>query len=214
MNFLIVDDHAIIRQACSSLLTEVFPHVTVTEADSGEEAWRVIPEQDFDLLILDTSLPGISGIETARRIREHKRKERILFFSMFDEPAVVRQAIDAGALGYVCKRSNPSVLIEAVRTVLNGRPFVEHELSMKLAFRGETSQHSLYSPGMTPREFEVFVLMAGGKPVVDIALHLCLSNKTVANYVTGIKSKLGVRTEAELVHKAIEMGVIRVGSTA
>ncbi|MDO6748711.1 LuxR C-terminal-related transcriptional regulator, partial [Gilvimarinus sp. 1_MG-2023] len=137
---------------------------------------------------------------------------RILFFSMFREAEVVRQAISVGALGYVCKSSSSSLLVDAARSVMLGRPFVEHELSINLVFRGTNLNPSIYDV-MTPREFEVLVMMAAGKRVQDVAVSLSLSSKTISNYVTAIKSKLGVRTDAELVHKAIELGVIRIAAS-
>ncbi|MDO6682799.1 MULTISPECIES: response regulator transcription factor [unclassified Oceanobacter] len=212
MNILVVDDHGIVRQGCAALLSQHFRQAEIVEVDSGEAACQACRKQHFDLVVVDYCLPGISGIETCRRLLQHDDSLRILFFSMFREAEVVRQAISVGALGYVCKSSSSSLLVDAARSVMLGRPFVEHELSINLVFRGTNLNPSIYDV-MTPREFEVLVMMAAGKRVQDVAVSLSLSSKTISNYVTAIKSKLGVRTDAELVHKAIELGVIRIAAS-
>ena len=213
MNILVVDDHAIVRQGCVTLLQEVLKDALITEACEGEQAIQLAAEQVFDLVILDTRMPGISGLETARRLLQRRPSTRVLFFSMYEENGVVRQAMELGASGYVCKRSAPAVLIEAVKAVLAGRLFVEHDLSMQLAF-GRPNRPDSQADELTAREFEVFTQLASGQSADEVALRLHLSKKTVANYATAIKSKLALRSDAELVHKAIEMGVIEVGKHA
>ena len=114
MNIVLVDDHAVVRQGYASLLRAVLPTMEVREAASGEEALARVQEQVPNLVIMDFGLPGISGLETTRRLRQRLPQLRVLFFSMHDELPLVRQALEAGALGYLTKNSAPEVLIEAV----------------------------------------------------------------------------------------------------
>src|SRR5690606_6974340 len=131
-----------------------------------------------------------------------------LFFSMHGELTLVRQALDAGAAGYITKGASPQVLIEAVRRVLSGHAYIEQPLATELArnpVHGGSPDPRLQ--GMTQREFEIFVMLARGTPARQIAEQLCISGKTVSNYLTLLKSKLQVGSHAELVHLAIDTGV-------
>lgn len=212
MKILITDDHAVVRQGYASLLSVLLDPCEVIEAGSGEEACSKVTEQDVDMLIVDINLPGISGIEAARRILKRDPEARILFFSMYDEMPMVQQALDTGALGYITKSSSPEVLIEAVRKVAMGQIYVEHDLAMRLAMRQPPRNQSHQRlQDMTQREFEVFVMLARGFSVKAVAEQLCISAKTVSNYTAMLKSKLEVDSTTELVHLAIEAGVLKVG---
>ena len=213
MKILVTDDHAVVRQGYTSLLSIMLEPCEVQEAASGEEACRLASEQDFDVIILDINLSGISGIETASRILRRDSAARILFFSMYDEIPMVQQALDAGGCGYITKSSPPSVLVDAVQKVAAGQLYVEHELAMRLAMNRQP-QTILDSrlQDMTQREFEVFVMLAKGLSVRLIAEQLCISAKTVSNYTAMLKSKLQVASNTELVHLAIETGVIKVAA--
>ncbi|MGE8063336.1 response regulator [Pseudomonas sp. NPDC089547] len=210
MNIVLVDDHAVVRQGYASLLRAVLPAMEVREAASGEEALVRVQEQVPNLVIMDFGLPGISGLETTRRLRQRLPQLRVLFFSMHDELPLVRQALEAGASGYLTKNSAPEVLIEAVQRVLAGHAYIEQPLATQLAC---TSQHSASDPRlqrMTQRELEIFTMLAKGTPARVIAEQLCISGKTVSNHLTLLKSKLQVSSHAELVHLGIDLGVVRV----
>lgn len=210
MRILITDDHAVVRQGYTSLLRVLLPSCEVVEAGSGEQAVSTCQNEEIDLVIMDVNLPGISGIEAARRILVRNDEIKILFFSMYMELPLVKQALDAGAHGYVTKSSAPDVLIDAVNRVSQGQIYVEHELAMKLAMN-RTEQVDQRLRDMTQREFEVFVMLARGLSVKLIAERLCISSKTVSNYTANLKSKLQVTSTAELVHLAIETGIIQLG---
>lgn len=207
MNILLVDDHAVVRQGYSSLLRALLPAMEVREAATGEEALIRVQESVPHLVIMDFGLPGISGLETTRRLRQRLPQLRILFFSMHDELPLVRQALDAGATGYLTKSSAPQVLIEAVRRVLAGHAYIEQPLATQLACHQDASDPRLHS--MTQRELEIFVMLAKGTPARQIAEQLSISSKTVSNHLTLLKSKLQVSSHAELVHLGIDMGVVR-----
>jgi DNA-binding NarL/FixJ family response regulator len=165
--------------------------------------------------VLDIGLPGISGLETCRRLRQRLPQLPVLFFSMHDELSLVRQALDAGASGYITKSSAPDVLVEAVRRTLAGHMYIEQELATQLACH--KSSHGALDPrlqSMTPREMEVFVMLSRGFPTQQIAAKLCISHKTVSNYMTLLKHKLQVSSHVELVHLAIDTGVLRIGEAS
>ena len=206
MNILLVDDHAVVRQGYASLLRALLPAIEVREAASGEEALARVQEAVPNLVIMDFGLPGISGLETTRRLRQRLPQLRVLFFSMHDELPLVRQALDAGAAGYLTKSSAPQVLIEAVRRILDGHAYIEQPLATQLAC--QAADPRLHS--MTPRELEIFLMLAKGTPARQIAEQLSISSKTVSNHLTLLKSKLQVSSHAELVHVGIDLGVVRV----
>ena len=206
MKVLLVDDHAVVRQGYASLLRALLPEVQLREACDGEQALQRVQEEIPNLVIMDIGLPGISGLETTRRLRQRLPQLRVLFFSMHDELPLVRQALEAGASGYLTKSSAPEVLIEAVRRVLDGHAYIEQSLATQLAYTPSDQRLQ----GMTPRELEIFLMLARGTPTRAIADQLNISSKTVSNHLTLLKSKLQVSSHAELVHLGIDLGVVRV----
>lgn len=212
MKILLVDDHAVVRQGYASLLRALLPDVQLREACDGEQALQRVQEEIPNLVIMDIGLPGISGLETTRRLRQRLPQLRVLFFSMHDELPLVRQALDAGAIGYLTKNSSPEVLVEAVKRTVAGHAYIEQPLATQLACN-PTSADGL-DPRLrelTQREFEIFVMLARGLPPRRIAEKLCISAKTLSNYQTLVKNKLQISSQAELVHLAIDSGVVRVG---
>ncbi len=215
MKILLVDDHAVVRQGYASLLSACLPDVEIAQACSGEDALQCMPAVNPHLVILDIGLPGISGLETCRRLRQRLPQLPVLFFSMHDELSLVRQALDAGAAGYISKSAEPEVLIEAVRRTLSGQMYIEQAIATQLACHK-------YLPGaidprlqsMTPREMEVFVMLSRGFSTLQIAEKLSISSKTVSNYMTLLKQKLQVTSHVELVHLAIDTGVLRIGEAS
>lgn len=211
MKILIADDHSVVRQGYASLLQAKFSPCDIVEADSGERACELYTSERPDLAILDIGLPGISGIEAAQRILETDPEARVLFFSMYDESQVVKQALAAGGLGYITKSGPPSTLIEAVRKVAKGEPFIEYDLVMRVGLN-QTGSVDQRLKSLTQKEFEVFVMLARGETPEEIGRCLDIGGKTVSNYVAAIKSKLQVASIARLVHLAIDAGILQVWS--
>src|SRR5690606_19880435 len=176
MKILLVDDHAVVRQGYAALLRALLPEAQVVEACGGEEALAKVQEEVPSLVIVDVGLPGISGLEVTRRLRQRLPQLRVLFFSMHDELPLVRQALDAGAAGYITKSSSPEVLLEAVRRILAGHLYIEQPLATQLACRQSEDPRLR---GITQREFEIFVMLARGLPAREIAERLCISGKTL-----------------------------------
>lgn len=215
MKVLLVDDHAVVRHGCACLLRAFVPEVHLREACDGEQALQRVQEEIPHLVIMEMSLPGISGLETTRRLRQRLPQLRVLFFSVHDELPLVRQALDAGAIGYLSKGVSLEVLLEAVRRTAAGHAYVEQPLATLLACNPSSAGGA--DPRLrelTPREFEIFVMLARGLPPRQIAERLCISAKTLSNYQTLVKNKLRIASLAELVRLAIDSGVVRVGLEA
>lgn len=172
MKILLVDDHFVVREGLAALLRGLLPDVEVNEAGDGEEALQAVQREIPSLVIVDLGLPGISGLELTRRLRQRLPQLRVLFFSLHDELALVRQALDAGARGYVTKRAAPTVLLEAIRRVLAGQLYLEQPLATRLACQSWEEQGGAALRGLTRREFEIFRLLARGLALREVAEHL------------------------------------------
>jgi DNA-binding NarL/FixJ family response regulator len=204
---LLVDDHAVVREGYRRLLERTPEIEVVAEASTGEDAYRVFCEQAPDVVVMDINLPGMSGIEAARRMLAREPDARILVFSMHEDALFGSRALQAGARGYVTKASAPEVLVEAVKAVSAGRLYISHDMAQELALQTVPGQ-DLPLNTLSPREFEVFRLLAEGKSVPDIARILSLSQKTVANYQSLIKQKLEADTSAQMVWIALRRGLV------
>ena len=207
IGLLLVDDHAVVRAGYRLLLRNTTDIEIVAEAETGEQACRMYIEHRPDVVVMDLSLPGIGGLEAIRRIMARDRNARILVFSMHENTMFVEQALSAGARGYITKSSAPKVLIDAVRQVAAGRSHLDGSLAQQLVFQKVRERDSALM-GLSTREFEIFCLLAEGLGAGDIGKRLSLSHKTIANYTTQIKNKLGCNSMADLVRMAIRHGIV------
>ncbi|NLD15827.1 MAG: response regulator transcription factor [Gammaproteobacteria bacterium] len=212
MKILLVDAHPVVREGFSGLLQSAIPEVVILQAATGEQALERTSLDIPALVVTDISLPGISGLETCRRLLQRLPQLPVLFFSAHTELALVRQAMAQGARGYVGKASEPQVLLQAVQRLLAGHPYIEQSLATELACQGSGSAEDLRLKGLSARELEVFVMLARGVPGTHIAEKLCISSKTVANYCTQVKHKLQAANQAELVHLAMELGILHTAN--
>jgi DNA-binding NarL/FixJ family response regulator len=204
---LLVDDHAVVREGYRRLL-ERNPEIEVAaESATGEDAYRLFCELNPDVVVMDINLPGMSGIEAVRRMLAREPGAKVLVFSMHDDALFGSRALQAGARGYVTKASAPDVLVEAVTTVAAGRVYISRDIAQELALQTVPGQ-DLPLNALSPREFEVFRLLAEGKSVTDVARILSLSQKTVANYQSLIKQKLEADTSAQMVWIALKRGLV------
>ncbi|SEP11647.1 response regulator [Aquisalimonas asiatica] len=206
-SLLLVDDHAVVRIGYRRLLEQAQAGWEVEEADSGEAACRLCAERTYSVVVLDLALPGISGLETLRRIRARNPGQRVLVMSMHEQHAFVRQALEAGAMGYVTKSSAPETLTTALARVLDGHRFLGPDLAAEPsgARRADAGLDTL-----SPREFEIFRMLAAGRRTADIAATLNISYKTAANCSTRIRGKLAVGAPADLTRLAIRAGVMEL----
>jgi DNA-binding NarL/FixJ family response regulator len=204
---LLVDDHAVVREGYRRLLERTQDLQVIAEASTGEEAYRLFSECKPRVVVMDISLPGIGGIEAARRILAREPEARVLMFSMHEDVVFSSRALQAGARGYVTKSSAPEVLVDAVRLVAEGKLYISHKMAQELAVQMMPGgQHPLNA--LSAREFEVFRLLVAGHAVAEIAKILSLSYKTVANYQSSIRQKLDVATAAQVVRMALSHGFL------
>lgn len=206
---LLVDDHAVVRAGFRMLLAIDASIEVIAEAERGEQAIQLQLERQADVLVMDLSMPGIGGLETIRRICQRDSEAKILVFSVHDEQVYVERAMKAGAYGYITKNSAPSILVTAIQQVASGSHYIEQGLlKQPVSLVNETDYQSTLVT-LSPREFDVFLLLAKGLTVQKIADELCLGYKTIANYGTQIRSKFNVSTVAELANIAMALGVIK-----
>lgn len=205
---LLVDDHAVVRTGYRLLLSCSEGIGEVLEADSGESAYSQYLASSPDIVVMDLSLPGSSGLAAIRRIVSRDPEAKILVFSMHDEPVYVTRALEAGAKGYITKSAEPDMLVEAVHRVVCGERFIEPQIARRVDPDNLGGNDASELAELSAREFEVFSLLAKGCTTHEAAQVLCLSIKTVANYNTLIKAKLNVKTGAELTRLAYRYGVL------
>ncbi len=208
LRILLVDDHAVVRAGYRRLLEQADVDWVVEEAATGEGAYRLSHETAFDVVVMDLSLPGMSGIETLRRMRKRDARIRVLVFSMHDQAVFAEQALEAGAAGYITKSSAPEVLVEAVAGVAAGGRFLGPDVRDALNLHQGEGNVGDALRSLSPREFEIFRLLAEGRGVSEIAELLNLGYKTVANYSTIIRDKLGTANTADLTRLAIREGIV------
>lgn len=194
------------------MLKTILPDVEVVEAESGMDAALLCIQTSPDLVILDINMPDLTGIEACRQIRQRDSTVKVLMFSMYEETSMIREARDAGAMGYLSKSSPPERMLEAVKAVMAGESFWEASESKILdnpidaIGRRPISDHRgsmSWLSGLPPRELEIAERLLDGKSNQTIADELGISAKTVANRATVIRQKAGVSSTAELIRKAI-----------
>jgi len=204
---LLVDDHEVVRAGYRRLLEATGDIEVVAEEMDGEAAYtqffKILP----DVLVMDLSMPGMGGLESCRRILVKDSAAKILVFSVHENEVFLTRALDMGVLGYISKRSASRVMIEALRQVAAGNVYVGQEMMPYLLKQKKSAEGEKLSC-LSPREFEVFCLLADSKSVNDIAKMLNLSPKTVGHHSTHVKSKLGVSDITSLTRLAIRMGII------
>jgi two-component system, NarL family, invasion response regulator UvrY len=208
MRVLIADDHAVFRRGLKEILGEAFPKATFGEAQTAPETVECVQRQPWDVVILDISMPGKSGLDILSDLKRLRPKLPILFLSMHPEEQYARRALRAGAAGYLTKESVPEELKGAVRRVVAGGRYVSATLAERLAYDlregADTPIHELLSD----REFQVLRMIASGKTVKEIAEEICLSVKTVSTYRTRILEKTGMKTTAELIRYALQTQLV------
>ena len=200
---LLADDHAILRAGLREILADTGDIAVAGEAGTGAEVLARVREHDYDVLVLDMSMPGRSGIELIKQVKSEKPRLRILILSMHSEAQYAVRAIKAGASGYLTKDGAADQLVAAIRRIAGGGAFVSPEAAEQLAREfdrpAEAAPHTLLSD----REFQVFQAIVMGKSVTAIAGELSLSVKTVSTHKTRIMEKMGISNQAELVRYAI-----------
>jgi DNA-binding NarL/FixJ family response regulator len=204
---VLVDDHTVVRSGLRRLLESHKSIEIVAEADTGEMAYQLFGEVGPDVVLMDISMPGMGGLEAAKRILQRYPHAKIVIFSMHEAVSFAAQALKAGVKGYVTKTGVADDLLQAVLDVSKGRTFLSQDVAQKVALQTLVGESNPLQQ-LTSREFEVFRLLAEGKRVEDVADMLKISQKTVANYYTLIKQKLSVNSPVEMVRLAMRHGLI------
>jgi two-component system invasion response regulator UvrY len=204
---MLVDDHALVRMGFRMLLADAQLEV-VAEAGDGEQACQLYPGARPDVVVMDLSMPGMGGIEAVRRLMAQDSKARVLALSAHEDTAHPRRVLRAGALGYLAKRSAPEALIDAVRTVARGERYIDATTTRALAM---AQLDGADSPAdvLSEREFSVFLQLARGASVAQIADSLALSPSTVGTHLYHVKQKLGAGNQSELTLVALRWGLIQ-----
>jgi two-component system invasion response regulator UvrY len=209
---LLVDDHAVVRVGFRMLLQACEDIQVVAEAGSGEEVAPLLAREaagpgGIDVIVMDLSMPGMGGFEAVRRVLARDPAARVLVLSAHEDTMHPRRVLDAGALGYLSKRSAPEALVEAVRAVAAGQRYIDPQLASKLALASLSGGGNPVER-LSEREFEVFVQLARGRSVAEIAASLNLSPSTVGTHLYNVKQKLEAANQAELTLIALRWGVI------
>jgi DNA-binding NarL/FixJ family response regulator len=208
MKVLIADDHAVFRRGLKETIGESFAKVTFGEAKTAQETIKLVRQQDWDIVILDISMPGKTGLDILADLRELRPKLPVLFLSMHPEEQYARRSIKSGAAGYLTKDSVPDELKTAVRRVLGGGRYVSATLAEKLAFDLRKDADLPLHELLSAREFQVLRMIAQGKTVKNIADEISLSVKTVSTYRARILEKTEKKTTAELIRYALEAQLV------
>lgn len=206
LSLVLADDHAIVRMGFRLLLEGVGARV-LAEADSGEAAQQLMHELDPDVLVMDLSMPGCGGLAALERILARKPGQKVLIASAHADALTAERALKVGAAGYLCKRSPPDELLKAVSLVAAGQRYIDPEIAAALR-RADRPEHPAET--LTDKEFSVFLQLAQGRSVAEVAETFHLSPNTVGTHLYHIKQKLGVQNMAELAMAAVRSGLIEV----
>ena len=207
---LLADDHAIVRMGFRLLLETAGKCRVVGEAASGEEACSLYFKLNPDVLVIDIAMPGMGGLEAMNRILARHPGARILVLSAHEDTSYPRRTMQAGALGYLSKRGAPAELLQAVNAVARGATYIEPGIAQRLAVQGLKGPQGPVDM-LSEREFEVFVHLAGGKSVAQVAELLSLSPRTIGTHLYNIKQKLCAQNAAELTLIALRAGLLSEG---
>ena len=204
---VIADDHSIVREGLKRIVSSIDGMEVTGEAGNGTEVMQRVRELAFDVLLLDLSMPGRSGMELIKLAKADKPRLRILVLSMHQETQYAVRAIRSGASGYLTKESAPAELLQALRKIAAGGAYVSSEVAEQLALGAMPGSQAVPHESLSDREFEVLQLLVDGIPMTDIANRLNLSVKTVSTHKTNLMQKMGLQNQSELIRYAIKHGL-------
>jgi len=204
---LLVDDHAVVRMGFKMLLESASDIKVVAEADSGEQAVKLYQEHKPDVVVMDITMPGIGGLEATDRIMAKDSTARILVLSAHEDSVHPKRVLNAGAMGYLTKRSAAEELIKAIRTVAGRKMYLEADVAQQMAIQQLSGEKNPVDV-LSDREFEVFMALAKGETTNQIAETLSLSPRTVGTHLYNIKQKLNASNSAEIALIAMRSGLI------
>lgn len=204
IKILIADDHTIFREGLKHILAEYPDLVVADEASNGQDVIDKIWKNNYDMVLLDITMPGMTGLEVLKQLKNDRPKLPVLILSMHPEEQYAVRVLRAGASGYLTKESAPDELITAIRKISQGRKYITSSLAERLAVEVEADSKKPLHEILSDREYQVLRMIAEGKTVKNIANDLSLSIKTVSTYRTRIMEKMKMKTNAELMHYAMK----------
>lgn len=207
MHILIADDHAIVRKGLIQILRDEFPAIEVKEVANSQEVLESVESHTWDVILLDISMPGRSGIDTLKDVRARGVKAPILVLSMHPEEQYAIRALKAGASGFMNKENTTEELLNAIHLVLSGRKYITPSVAEKLIDMGDTDDSPTHER-LSDREMQVLQLIASGKTVSEIADQISLSVNTISTYRSRILEKLALTNNAELTRYALDHGLV------
>ena len=207
IKILVADDHPIVRQGLKQILSE-YPDMTVAdEAGTGKDVLVKVGKKDFDIVLLDISMPGRNGLDILKELKAKKPKLPVLVLSIYPEDQYAVRVLKLGAAGYLTKESVPEELVAAIRKVARGRKYVSNSLAEKLATDLEINSEKSPHENLSDREYQVMSMIASGKRLKEVAEELSLSIKTISTYRSRIMEKMNMRNNAELIRYALQNGL-------
>ena len=207
INVMLVDDHAVVRMGFKMLLETSDDIKIISEAENGEEAIKLYMEHKPNVVVMDITMPGMGGMEAIERILAKESSAKILVLSAHEDSVHPKRVLNAGAMGYVTKRSAAEELIKAIRAVSSGKKYIEASVAQQMAIQ-QLSGNQNPVDVLSEREFEVFMSLAKGKTTNEIAETLFLSPRTVGTHLYNIKQKLNANNSAEIALIAMRSGLI------
>jgi two-component system, NarL family, invasion response regulator UvrY len=208
IRILIVDDHTVVRRGLKQIVSEETDMEVAGEARNAHEMLSLVRKQQCDVVVADISMPGRSGLDVLKELKQERPKLPVLVLSMHPEDQYAVRALKLGAAGYMTKESAPEELVKAIRKVVTGGRYVSPALAEKLALDLATETERPAHESLSEREHQVFCMIARGKTVKEIADELALSVKTISTYRTRILEKLAMKNNAEIIHYAISNKVV------
>jgi len=201
---LIADDHPIVREGFKQVLSETSDMLVADEASNGQEVLNLVQKNNYDVILLDISMPGRSGLEILKELKGENPKLPVLIVSIYPEEQYAVRAFRAGASGYLTKASAPNELISAIRKVSKGGRYISSSLAEKLTYYLDADATKAPHELLSDREYQVMLMIASGKTVTEIAEDLCLSVKTISTYRSHILEKMRMKNNAEITLYAVQ----------
>jgi two-component system, NarL family, invasion response regulator UvrY len=208
LKILIADDHPVVRQGIMRIIEDT-PDMKVTgEAEDGNQVLKMIRENAFDLVLLDITMPGRDGLEIMHEIKKIKPALPVLILTMHPEKFYGLRMMQAGAAGYLTKQNAPFDLIEAIRKVIHGGKYISDALADLLVSSKDTNAEKPGHEKLSDREYQIMQMIAAGQKIKNIAVELCISVKTIHVHRRHILEKMGMKSDAEIIHYAIQNGLV------
>lgn len=208
LKILVADDHTIVRKGLKEILTDYFKSIDVDEAASGKGVLKKIGKYDYDVILLDISMPGRSGLDILKQIKCIKHKTKIIMLTVHTQEHYAIRALHAGASGYLTKNCTPDEMNKAIHRVIQGKKYITPSLAEKLAFKLSTRTKMVPYETLSDREFQVMRMIASGKTVSQIAKELFLNVKTISTFRARILKKMNMENSAQITHYAIKHSLV------